>query len=424
MNYKKLTLKNGLRVILAPMHETGTATVLVMTGAGSRYEARKESGIAHFLEHMFFKGTKNRPTAFDISQELDAIGAEYNAFTGKEYTGYYAKVEAHHADTALDVVSDLFLHQKLEQVEIDREKGTILQEINMYEDRPSSRVGEHFEELLYGDHPAGWRILGPKENIKGFKRSDFVRFLKKMYTGPNVVIGVAGKIDEKKILREIKKRFDVLEKGEKPSFRKISEKQKMPALLIEKKKTDQTHLLLGVRAYPAEHKDRYALSVLSTILGGGMSSRLFIQVRERRGLAYSVHTNYDALHDAGYLATQVGVEHENLEETIRVILSEYRRIATEKADEEEISRAKEYIKGRLAMGLEGSDDVVEYLVTQEVLRDKVTLPEEKVKKIDAVTVDDVLRVAKDIFVNEKLNLAIIGPHDAGMKKKLEKLLVL
>lgn len=422
MNYKKITLKNGLRVILAPMHETGTVTVLVMTGAGSRYETRKESGLAHFLEHMFFKGTTRRPTAFDISKELDGIGAEYNAFTGKEYTGYYAKVEAHHALTALDVVSDLFLHQKLEQEEIDREKGTILQEINMYEDKPSSRVGEHFDELLYGDHPAGWRILGPKENIRRFKRADFVRFLKKMYTGSNVVVGVAGKFDEKEVLKEIRKRFGILAKGERPSFRSISERQKMPALFIEKKKTDQTHFLLGVRAYEAEHEDRYPLAVLSTILGGGMSSRLFIQVRERRGLAYHVSTGVDALHDAGSLATQCGVEHDNLEKTVAVILDEYRKIATEKVDEEELSRAKEYIKGRLAMGLEGSDDVVEYLVSQEVLREKTVLPEEKARKIDRVSADDVLRVAKDIFRNEKLNLAIIGPHER--KATLEKLLVL
>lgn len=420
MNYKKVTLKNGLRVILAPMKETGTATVLVMTGAGSRYETRRESGLAHFLEHMFFKGTKRRPTAFDISKELDGIGAEYNAFTGKEYTGYYAKVEAHHWDTALDVISDLFLHQKLEQEEIEREKGTILQEINMYEDRPSSRVGEHFDELLYGDHPAGWRILGPKENIRRFKRADFVRFLKKMYTGSNVVVGVAGNFDEKKVMQQIRKRFDVLTEGTRPSFKKISERQKEPALFIEKKKTDQTHLLLGVRAYHATHKDRYALSVLSTILGGGMSSRLFIQVRERRGLAYHVSTGVDAFHDAGSLATQVGVEHENLGKTIAVILEEYRKIAKEKVDEEELSRAKEYIKGRLAMGLEGSDDVIEYLVSQEVLREKVTLPEEKVRNIDAVTADDILRVAKDIFRNENLNLAIIGPkaNEAALRKLL------
>lgn len=424
MNYHKHTLKNGLRVILAPMRDTGTVTVLVMTGAGSRYETRKESGIAHFLEHMFFKGTKRRPTAFDISKELDGIGAEYNAFTSKEYTGYYAKAEAHHAQSVLDVISDLFLHQKLEQEEIEREKGTILQEVNMREDNPGYRVSELFDELLYGDQPVGWRVIGSKENIHAFKRVDFVRFLRKMYTGSNVVIGVAGKIDEKKMLREIAKRFDVLSAGKKPVYRKVVERQAKPGLIIGRKKTDQTHFILGVRAYAAEHPDRYPLAVLSTILGGGMSSRLFIQVRERRGLAYRVSTGVDALHDAGSLATQVGVEHGNLEQTISVILDEYRKISTEKVLDEELARAKEYIKSGLAMGLEGSYDVVEYLVSQEVLKDAISLPEEKVRRIDAVTADDVLRVAKDIFTNKKLNLAIIGPHDVKKKVKLEKLLAL
>lgn len=422
MIYKKHILKNGLRVMLAPMHDTGTVTVLVMTGAGSRYETRKESGIAHFLEHMFFRGTKRRPSKFEIARELDGIGAEYNAYTSKEYTGYYAKAEAHHWETALDVISDIFLNAKIGQDEIDKEKGTILQEINMYEDEPRKLVGEQFDELLYGDHPAGWRILGPKENIRGFKRADFVRFLRKMYAGSNIVVGVAGKIDERAVLREIESRFGVLAVGKKPSFKRIIEKQEAPAISIRKKKTDQTHLLLGVRAYEAEHEDRYILGALSVILGGGMSSRLFMQIREHRGLAYGVHTGVDALHDAGYIATQVGVEHGNLEETVKLIVEEYRRISNEKVDEDELSRAKEYMKGGLAMGLEGSDDVVEYLVAQEVLHDKVTLPEEKVKKIDAVTSDDVLRVARDIFRNEKLNLAVIGPHDAKTRKRLEKLL--
>ena len=231
-------------------------------------------------------------------------------------------------------------------------------------------------------------------------------------------------MDEREVLKEIESRFKLLAAGDRPSFKKLSERQKVPGLLVENRKTDQTHLLLGVRAYHADHPDRYPLGILAVILGGGMSSRLFIQVRERRGLAYGVSTGVDALHDAGSLATQVGVEHENVLETVRVILEEYRKISTEKVLDEELARAKEYIKGGLAMGLEGSYDVAEYLVAQEVLRDTVTLPEEKVAKIDAVTVDDVLRVAKDIFTNKKLNLAIIGPHDVKMKRKLEKLLVL
>lgn len=422
MKFQKTTLKNGLRVILAPMQETGTATVFVMTGVGSRYESKKESGLAHFLEHMFFKGTEKRPTTFDITRELDSIGASYNAFTGKEYTGYYAKVEAHHWDTALDVISDLFLHAKLEQEEIDREKGTILQEINMYEDEPASRVGEVFEELLYGDHQLGWRILGPKDNIKAFKRTDFVKYLSRGYVAKNVVIGVAGNIDPKKVKNAIGKAFADMRTGEKPTWKPVKERQSQPAVVVAHKKTDQTHLVLGVRTYYAEHPDRYALSVLSTILGGGMSSRLFIEVRERRGLAYHISTGTDAYHDAGYLATQCGVEHENLEKALAVILDEYRKIATEKVSEEELTRAKEYIKGKMAMGLEGSDDVVEYLVSQETLRGKIILPKERVKMIERVTAAQVLRVAKDIFQNRKLNLAVIGPHEK--KETLERLLKL
>lgn len=422
MKYQKHTLKNGLRIILAPMHDTETATVIVMTGVGSRYETEKENGLAHFLEHMFFKGTTKRPTAFDISKELDAIGAEYNAYTAKDHTAYYAKVEAHHWDTALDVVSDLFLNAKLPEEEIDRERGTILQEINMYEDMPARRVGEHFEELLYGEHPLGRRILGPKENIKSFKRKDFIKYLSRGYTAENVVVGVVGKIDPKKVKKEIEKHFAHIRTGKRPAFKRIKEAQAEPGFFIQQKKTDQTHVIVGVRAYDMNHKDRFALAVLATILGGGMSSRLFMQVRERRGLAYSVHTGIDTYHDAGYLATQCGVEHGNLEKTIEVILEEYKKIATEKADKEELKKAKENIKGHFALGLEGSDDIAEYLVTQETLRHEIILPKVRMKAIDKVTADDVLRVAKDIFVNKKLNLAVIGPN--ANKSKLEKLLKL
>ena len=279
------------------MQDTDTATVLIMTGAGSRYETRAENGLAHFLEHMFFKGTKKRPTALDISKELDGLGAEYNAFTGEEYTGYYAKVASKHWMTALDVVSDLFLNAKLEQEEIDRERGAILQEINMYEDMPMRRVQEHFKTLLYGDTPLGWDIAGPKSNIKAFMRKDFVKFLERAYTASNIVVGVAGKIDPKVVKKEI---------------------EQIPAIFVQNKKVDQTQLVVGVRAFDMFHKDRAALSVLATVLGGGMSSRLFIEVRERRGLAYSIRTSTDLFLDAGYLATQAGVEHENLEKALQV----------------------------------------------------------------------------------------------------------
>ena len=420
MHYEKKVLKNGLRVVLAPMKEATTTTVLIMTATGSRYETRKENGLSHFLEHMFFKGTTKRPTALSISEELDAVGGEYNAFTSKDRTAYYAKVDKKHGSMALDIVSDIFLHSTLPAEEIDRERGPILQELNMYEDTPTRHIGDIFEGLLYGDHPLGWEIIGTKENIKNFKRADFIKYWKRAYGAGNVVVGVAGNFDPAAALAYIQKEFGGVAKGANPKRKPIAEKQKTPQALVKYKKTDQTHFLLGVRTFDLFHKDRYALAVLSTLLGGGMSSRLFMAVRERRGLAYSVHTGTDAYHDAGYLATQCGVEHVNLDETIRVILEEYARMVTELVEEKELNKAKEYIKGGMMMHLESSDEVVEYLVNQEVLRGEIVLPEEHMKRIDSVTSEDIQRVAKMIFRPDRLNLALIGPHKNT--KKFEKLL--
>ena len=422
MQYEKHVLPNGLRVILAPMKEAETVTVLITTATGSRYETKKEGGLSHFLEHMFFKGTKRRPTALSISEELDGVGGEYNAFTSKDRTAYYAKVDRKHAEMALDIVSDIFLNSTLPAEEIDRERGPILQELNMYEDTPVRHVGDVFEMLLYGDHPLGRDIIGTRDNIKGFKRAEFLRYLNRAYVASNVVVGMAGNFDVVWAKSMIERSFADMRTGENPERKGIVEKQKTPAVLLQTKKTDQTHFILGVRSFDFFHEDRHVLAVLSTILGGGMSSRLFMAVRERRGLAYSVHTGTDAYHDAGYLSTQCGVEHENLEKTIAVILEEYKRIATELVPEKELLKAKEHIKGSMAMHLESSDDIVGYLVDQEVLKGEIVLPKDRYEKIDAVTSEDVRRVAEMIFRPERLNLAVIGPQKSA--KKLEKMLVL
>ncbi|HLC95196.1 MAG TPA: pitrilysin family protein, partial [Patescibacteria group bacterium] len=288
-------------------------------------------------------------------------------------------------------------------------------EINMYEDMPARRVSEHFETLLYGKHPLGREILGPKDNIKSFTRDDFVRYLKRGYVARNVVVGVAGKMNSKKVKRAIKQHFAHIRTGKNPVFKKIQETQNKPALVVHHKKSDQTHIIIGVRAYDMFHKDRFVLALLATILGGGMSSRLFMEVRERRGLAYSVHTSVDAYHDSGYLATQCGVEHSNVEKTIAVILQEYKKIATALVSTDELQKAKEYAKGHAALGLEGSDDVVNYLVTQETVRHDILLPKERDAMIDRVTPRDILRVAKYIFQNKKLNMAMIGPHTGSAR---------
>ncbi len=298
--------------------------------------------------------------------------------------------------------------------------GAIIQELSMYEDMPMRRVQEFFKTLLYGDTPLGWDIGGPKSNIKLFQRKDFIKFLERAYIAENIVVGVAGKIDSKTVKQAIAKIFKDVRVGKKPVAKKAVDKQSVPQVFLHNKKVDQTQLVVGVRAFDMFHKDKPVLSVLTTILGGGMSSRMFMEVRERRGLAYSIRTSADLFLDAGYLATQAGVEHGNLEKALKVILGEYKKITEELVGKDELKKAKESIKGRTALGLEGSDDVVEYLVGQEILQNQIITPEDKLKAIDKVTAEDVQRVAKMIFTEKRLNLAVISPN--AKKAKLEKLL--
>lgn len=422
MKYKKTTLKNGLRIITVPMEGTQTATVMIMVGVGSRYETEKEAGLSHFIEHMFFKGTQKRPTTLDISTELDSIGGEFNAFTAKDKTMYYAKVDGKHINRALDVVADMYLNSKLEQAEIEREKGTILQELNMYEDMPMRNVSEVFENLLYDKNPLGREIIGYKKTLRNFKREDFVQYMKRFYMANDTVVAIAGKFDEKKIIAKVKKYFEKMGIGEKPEIIKVNDRQIKPKVEARFKKTDQTHFVLGARAYDFNHKDRFALSLLSVILGGNMSSRLFIEVRERRGLAYYVRTNIEAFKDVGYIATQAGVEHKNLELAIKTILAEYKKITRQKISEDELKKAKDFIKGKTIMSLEESDEVAMFYVDQETAKKRILTPHEIFERIDKVSVSDIMRVAKDVFKSKKLNLAMIGPH--RNKNKLKKLLSL
>lgn len=416
MDYNLHTLKNGLRVVLVPMRDSATATVVVMSGTGSRYENKKENGLAHFLEHMFFKGTKKRPNARAISEELDAVGSIYNAFTAKDKTAYYAKVSSQYLDSALDVISDIFLNSTLPAKEIAKERGAIIQEIDMYEDMPMRTVDNVFDALIFGlpgqgaEHPLGRTILGPKENILAFKRGEFADYLKRHYTPENTVVCVAGSFSEKKVLSKIKNEFGRIRRAAPPAFIPFAEKQSAPRIAIKEKKTDQTQLILGVPAYPYMHKDEYALAVLATILGGGMSSRLFLEVREKRGLAYSVHAWAEKYPDTGYLAVQAGVEHGKLEKTISTILSEFKKIKRVKVSAAELAKAKSYIKGTMTLALETSDAVAQHATTSLLTFNRIRTLEEVIKHIDKVTAGDVQRVARDIFRTESLNLAIIGPH--------------
>ena len=418
--YKKSKLKNGIRIITAPLKGTNTVTVLVMVNTGSKNENAKNRGISHFLEHMFFKGTEKRPTTLDISKELEKVGGIYNAFTGKEHTGFWAKVDNKHCDIALDVISDMLLNSKFSKEEIKREKGTILEELNMYLDSPMIHIPDLFENLLYRNQPLGYDEIGNRKTIMSVKRKDFVDYYKKHYTSNNTVVVIAGNFNEKKAKDNIKKYFDRPKRGVVKQQTKTYDKQKKPEILLEYKKTDQTHLCLGVRGYNTNHKDKYVLLVLSVILGGNMSSRLFISVRERNGLAYYIHTSAVDYKDVGYFAAQSGVNNRKCLEAIKIILDEFKKVKEEEISAEEIKRAKDYLKGRTNIALESSDAVASFVANQEMDTGKILTPEEKFAKIDKVTADDLQRVANDIFVDNKLNLALIGPFKN--KKVFEKVL--
>lgn len=420
-NFNKITLKNGLRIILAPKNDSLATTVLVLVEAGSKYETKEINGISHFLEHMCFKGTKKQPKSIDISSELDAIGASYNAFTSHEYTGYFAKAQPKHFDKILDVISDIYLNPVFEQKEINKERGVIIEEINMYEDLPQKRVHELFTALLYGDQPAGWDIAGKKEVIQKLNCEDFIKYHNEHYLPQSTLAIISGKFDENAV-EKTEKIFSSINLGGKTPKIKTEEFQSKPEIFVKHKKSDQTHLVLGVRTFDVFDKRKYALQVLSNILGGGMSSRLFQKIREELGAAYYVHSEADFFTDHGFLAVSAGVDNKRVDIVISAILEEFKKMAQEPVSQKELERAKEYLIGHLFLSLETSDEIAGFYGGQEILTGKIITPQELAEKIQAVKVGEIQEIAKEIFKNEKLNLVLIGPFSAedGDKVRFEK----
>ncbi len=421
MNVIKKVLPSGLRVIMIPEDDAMATTVLVLVEAGSKYETKEINGLSHFLEHMCFKGTTNRPKSLLISSELDSLGAQFNAFTSHEYTGYYAKVQPAHAIKALDIVADLYLNPLFDAAEVEKEKGVIIEEINMYEDLPHRKVGELLMELMYGDQPAGWAVTGPRETILKLTRDDFVQYRKAHYVASSTVVIVSGKFDEEAIFAKISADFSTLSTGEKAGKLAVKETQQAPSAFVRHKASDQTHLVIGIRSYPLLHKDRHVLEVLAGILGGGMSSRLFERVREKMGAAYYVRANQDSYTDHGIFEIAAGVDHRKLESVIEAIVEEIRRLKDETVTPAELQRVKDSITGHLYLGLEKSDEIALFYGGQEILQKKYEHPEDMTAGIQAVTQDDVRRVANEIFKKESANIALIGPYNdnSTFARKLE-----
>lgn len=416
---KKLTC--GAHLIMVPMKDTPTSTVLVLVEAGSKYEEKRVNGISHFLEHMCFKGTEVRPKSLDINLELDQIGAQNNALTSFEYTGYYAKAHAKHTERLIDVISDIYIHSTFPSAEIEKERGVIIEEINMYEDMPQRKVWDVYTQLLYGDQPMGRTISGTKEFIKSVQREDFVQYRTQHYVASATTIVVSGNIVPQKILKVIDKAFARISKKKKTPKLKIIEKQVKPAIAIHHKETDQTHLVLGVRTFPVGNSKNTALQVLNAVLGEGMSSRLFQRLREEMGVGYYVRSGSDEYTDHGYLVVSTGVDRTRVTEVVTAILQELNRLKTELVSTQELEKAKECIIGRLSMGLESSDAVAEFVGSQYVQKKKIETPKDIEKRIRAITPRDVQKLAREIFVNESLNLAIVGDKkDEGALRSILK----
>ncbi len=404
-------LKNGLRVLLIDTESFPTVTALVMVGAGSRYERKDNNGIAHFFEHMAFKGSKKYKTSFEISSAIEGIGGLFNAFTSKDHTGYWIKATTEHTNTLLDVLSDMILHPILDETEIEREKGVIVEEINMYEDMPARKVGDIFEEEMYKGTPLGFDIAGTKETVTAFNRKTFTDYIAELYHPNNAVIVLAGGLQGKDYLPEIEKKFGQWINKKTLAFDKYTSVQQKPSLHIHFKQTEQVHITLGFRAFSFTDERKYALQVLAAVLGGGMSSRLFMEVREKRGLCYYISTGRELYADTGSIVTQAGIRNnkQKIQEAINVILEEHMKIAEGDVTEIEIEKAKELLKGRYLLSLEDSMNIATMYGSKYILEDEVANSEKTLEKLMKITKKDILAVAKQIFIASGLTCALIGP---------------
>lgn len=422
MKFIRKVLPNKTRVILIPMAGIKSVNLLVLAGTGSNYETKQLNGISHFIEHLFFKGTKSRPTSDKIAGVLDGIGAKYNAFTEREVTGYWVKSASKHFPLILNIVSDMIINPLFNPNEIEKERMVILEEIKMYNDIPQRKIFNNWFKLVYGNQPEGRPISGTKKTIKNILRDDIIKYKNTHYVGSNLVVVAAGDIKPKQFT-EISKNFSKVKKAASPRKQKTLEKQNGPGIYFEQKQTDQTHLVIGATAANIYDSKKYPLFLFDIAMGGMMSSRFFKELREKLGLGYYVHTSYEPEIDTGQFVLRTGVAHKNLELTINKIIEIIKDIKEKGITKEELNLAKENFRGQLAISMETPDEVAMFYGEQEIFGLPLQTPEELLKKILAVSQNDIKKIANELFRPNKINLAVIGPHKntSFYKKKLAAL---
>jgi len=419
-NYQIFTLENGLRLIIVPDNSKGVLTSMVLFGVGSRYESDQIAGISHVLEHMFYKGSKKRPNSTLISEFIEDIGGEHNAFTSKEYTGYYTKVASKYLEKSLDFLSDLLINPLFDAKELEQEKFVIIQELKMYEDLPMEVASSKFEQALLGDNGLGRDVIGFEKSILSLQRDDLVKYKESHYTASNGVVVLAGNIGELSV-EEVKKlvaKYFLFPTGIQSRYPEINLNTKK-ALEIVEKKTEQSNLLIGFRGADFNNDDKYALKLLSMILGGSMSSRMFVEIREKRGLAYAVRTSSSSYQDTGVIETYAGVTHERVLEATKAILTEYRRVFDDLV-ESEVGRAKEIIYGRMLISAEDTTEIANHFALQTLLGKKILTLDEISKLYEKVTLSDIISTGKKYLTDQNLALGFVGQNVT--KEEIEKIL--
>lgn len=418
--HKTTTLKNGLTLITIDLPHLDSVTSLVAVGAGSRYESKSINGISHFLEHMFFKGSRKYPTAEEIATIVDGIGAVNNAATDKEVTYYWIKSASKHAELSTDILSSMVKESLLKEEEIEKEKGVIVEELRMYRDNPAQYVWNLYESLQFGDQSLGWDIGGEEAIITKFNRQNFINYMDSLYSPKNMALVYAGKLPKDVESLASKYFLDLPKRSQfkHSPYKKV--KQKSARVNVFYKDTDQANLVLGLESYHRNDPKRYAARVLSVILGEGMSSRLFLEIREKRGLAYHVSCYFSPFADAGFFAVYAGLKLEKIEEGLQVIIAELEKVTKEPITDEELKKGKEMIRGRLALSSESTNFLAQYFGTKFVLDREIETFEEYLKNIDLVSREDLQEVAVELFQKQRMNLQVIGPF--RNKFKFEKIL--
>ena len=419
--FRKTTLDSGIRVVTSEMPHARSVSVGIFIGVGSRYETAEQAGISHFIEHLVFKGTSRRPTPKQISETIEGVGGVLNAGTEQEMTVYWCKVAEPYFEESLDLLVDMLRNSLFKPEDIDKERLVVIEELNMINDYPSYRVDALIDEMLWPSHPLGRDVGGTKASITDITRDMMLDHMARCYSPSNIVVSVAGNLTHQKVVERVESLGGGWPSASPLSWSPVDHMQSAPQFRMEYRKTEQTHLSIAVPGVSLKHPDRYALDLLSVILGEGMSSRLFIEVRETKGLAYDVHSGVSHFLDCGAFVINAGVDPKRVYEAVQTILVEVSRL-TEGIPEEELAKAKRLIAGRLLLRMEDTRAVSGWMGNQELLLGHVSDLEEVMERIDAVTEDETRRVATELLVTQRLNVAVVGPNRG--QRRLQQLLKL